>query len=428
MSRSSFLASNWSRRFLNRLASAVFLAVFALIGEAAVASEQPFWWGISTSSYQTEDPGPNAAFKTDWDQFFELGKIKEPRGNGTLSFSKVDRDLETLKGLGVTHYRFGLEWARIEPKPGQYDEAALEHYLRVVKKLKAMGIVPIVCLWHFTFPDWLANPSAPEQSGWLHPLAPARWDAYAKKVVEKFGKDVEIYTPQNEPNGQSLAAYFLGSFPPGEKYSLKLFRESVRASADAYNRAARIIRAQVPAAKIITIQNMIHWERAWWDVFGYFMKLGEEYNYGHLDMVAAETDWIGFNYYYKLKASPFNNPRIDYPEGLELLIERLTKRYKKPVIVTENGVADEGDTRRQEYLTTHLRALERSRAAGHDVRGYFYWSLIDNFEWAYGYKEKFGLYTMSEDGTKLLPKKSAVLYKEAIAEAKKREATKAASL
>jgi len=415
--RSYFSWRHRRHNFFTNIASHVvklsILFAVLLTCRALQASDNKFWWGIATSPYQTEDPA-GSDFKTDWDLFFEAGKLKEARGSGVFSYSEVDRDIRALKELGVSHYRFGVEWARIEPSPGVYDELALDHYLKLARKLKSAGIEPVVCLWHFTFPAWLANLSDPERSNWLHPETSAHWKLYVEKVVKLFGDQVRFYAPENEPNGQSLAGYFLGSFPPGEKYSLSLFRKSVEASAEAFNSAADIIHTLNPAAKVITIQNMIAWERPWWDITGYMMDLGHEYNYSHLDLVAKKADWIGFNYYYKLKVSPFPNPRKTHPEGMEVLIAELSARYKKPVIIMENGIADHGDEERQAYLTSHLAALERARKAGHDIRGYFYWSLIDNFEWAYGYSEKFGLYSLGSRRDQLIPKKSAELFAEAI--------------
>ncbi len=377
------------------------------------AEKAMFWWGISTSAYQTEDvgakPGEPGFFKTDWDLFYDAGKIPEPRGDGTFSFSQVDRDIRALKELGITHYRFGVEWARLEPRPGVYNPAAFEHYGTLIRKLRRQGITPILCLWHFTFPDWGTDLANFKTSGWLHPEVQKRWPEFVKKVTSEYRASVDLYSPQNEPNAQALAGYFVGAFPPGVKYELNAYKQQVDAAARAYIEAAGIIREEVPGAKILTIQNIVAWERVWWDVFGYFWRLGDDYNYRHLDRVAEHSDLIGFNYYYKRKASPFENPSLDYPEGLEAAIAALANRYRKPIVVVENGVPDPGDVRRQAYLKTHVAAMEKAKASGYDVRGYFYWSLIDNFEWAHGYKEKFGLYSLGPNN-ELLPKRSAFLF------------------
>jgi beta-glucosidase len=382
-------------------------------------SQGPFVWGISTAPYQTEDvaeaTGAPTFFETDWDLFFKAGKLPEPKGNGTYSYSEVDRDLAAIKSLGVTHYRFGIEWARIEPVPGVYNDKALEHYVELVKKTKAMGLTPVVCLWHFTFPSWTTDLSHAELNGWLHPKTQERWQPYVEHVVRALAPYVEYYAPQNEPNAQALAAYVVGSFPPGSKYKFDLFDKQISAAARAFNQASVVIKRLKPKATVITIQNIIYWEKAPWDIFDFFWRKAEAYNFAHLDLVRDHADWIGFNYYYKLRASPFPNQRLEYPEGLEEMIHVLGDRFKKPVLITENGVADSGDEVRSRYLRTHIEAVLRAAGKGADVRGYFFWSLIDNFEWAYGYKEKFGLFSMADDRT-LKPKPSVEVYKKFVRE------------
>src|SRR5690606_7771716 len=115
-------------------------------------------------------------------------------------------------------------------------------------------------------------------NGWLNPKVRERWPEFVHRVVADFGVSVDLYAPQNEPNAQALAAYFIGIFPPGAKYEISLYKEQVEAAAQAFIDAATIIREEAPHAKIITIQNIVAWQRAWWDVFGYFWRLGEEYN------------------------------------------------------------------------------------------------------------------------------------------------------
>jgi beta-glucosidase len=388
------------------------ILIFFICTEFALANPEPFWWGISTSSYQTEDQ--NSGFKTDWDIFYENGHLKEPRAQGTYSYSQFDRDLEQLLKLGVSHYRFGIEWARIEPKPGQFDEEALNHYFEMVLKLKKNNITPIICLWHFTFPDWLYNEAQPEVSGWLHPEFANRWNTYVTKVLNKFGKEVQYYAPENEPNAYALAAFFLGAFPPGLHFKLELYRKNMSASAVAFKSASQIIHELSPGSKVITIQNMVLWKKAWWDFFGYFNDLGEEYNFSHLNQVHESADWMGFNYYFERTASPFPSDVKVAPQGLKFFIDQFASRYHKPILITENGVSDSGDQKRLDYLKSHLAALEESLKAGYDVRGYFFWSLIDNFEWSEGYKEKFGIYSLSPDHLSLIPKPSALYYESVI--------------
>ncbi|MEO8206139.1 MAG: family 1 glycosylhydrolase [Chthoniobacterales bacterium] len=137
---------------------------------------EKFAWGISTASYQYEDPavkpGDKDYFQTDWDISIAQGKAP-PKGNALYSWTHFDKDLEALKKIGVTHYRFSIEWARVEPQPGVYNEAAIRRYAEMARKLKAAGIEPVVCLWHFTFPSWLYDKKHPAgPTGFIRWLAP----------------------------------------------------------------------------------------------------------------------------------------------------------------------------------------------------------------------------------------------------------------
>lgn len=148
--------------------------------------KEPFWWGTSTAPFQNEDrgypPGSKWYFKTDWDRFAEEGGAP-PRGDDAVfSWSEFDKDLTALKRIGVNHFRFGVEWARIEPKKGQINEAALRQYATMARKCREAGIEPLITLWHFTFPDWL-YPRDKAKANFLHPDVRAAWQAHVRRVV-----------------------------------------------------------------------------------------------------------------------------------------------------------------------------------------------------------------------------------------------------
>ncbi len=385
-----------------------------LFTKNSFAAENAFWKGISVSSYQTEDPAilpsdPNF-FQTDWDLFYAAGNLKEPRANGVYSYSFLDRDIAALKKLGVTHYRFGIEWARIEPKPGLYNKHAMNHYIDLIQKLKKNGITPIVCLWHFTFPSWGVS-SNKNENGWLNSNIQNRWAPYVTYVAENLKKEIILFAPENEPNSQALAAYFLGSFPPGEKYNLSLYRKQISAAAEAFIEASSLIKKIIPEAKIISIQNIVYWTRAWWDIFGYFYSIAQEFNYAHLDVIKNSIDYVGLNYYYQHEATPLPSSLVINPHGLELLLADFSKRYQKPLVVMENGISSDDDSKRIEFIQSHMEAIKKAQAKGIDIRGYFFWSLVDNYEWASGYTEKFGLYSYSTDHKSITAKPSATVFK-----------------
>ncbi|MEO6845685.1 MAG: family 1 glycosylhydrolase, partial [Chthoniobacterales bacterium] len=210
-----------------------------------------FAWGISTSSYQYENPdvspGEKKYFSTDWDILVKKGSAPK-KGNAVYTWTEFEKDLAALEKIGVTHYRFSIEWARIEPRPGVYDQKVIDKYVRMTKALKEAGIEPVVCLWHFTFPDWLYDTKHPANSNWLHPDYPARWQAFVKKMVYAFGPAVRYYAPQNEPNGQITTAYLVGQWPPGEIMNLGNYKKAIISSADQFRAAAHIIKAYNPNA------------------------------------------------------------------------------------------------------------------------------------------------------------------------------------
>ncbi len=377
-------------------------------------AEAPLWWGVATSSYQTEepvaDPADPAYFLTDWDLFARRGRITQGRGRGTESYRRVARDLKALSWLGVSHYRFGVEWARVEPRPGVYDEGAIRHYVALAQALRDRGIEPVVCLWHFTFPDWGSDLDAPERHGWLHPRVKARWGPYVARMLQAFGNTVRLVAPQNEPNAQAMAGYVLGVWPPGVKGALGLYQAQTDAAAQAFVEAAALI--HVVGGQVLTIQNIISWKPDSGDVPGRLLALAEDYNYRHLDRVAGVADLVGFNYYYRRRVSLAPVPEQVWPRGLHDAIVDLQTRYGKPIVITENGVGTDDDAKRREYLTAHVHQVALARREGWDVRGYFFWSLVDNFEWARGYDVRYGLYALDPESGALVPKPSAALFRD----------------
>ncbi len=375
---------------------------------------KPFAWGIASASYQSEDPivdesDPNY-FEVDWDLFYRAGKIKEPRGMATYSWSESKRDLDAIEGLGVSHYRFGLEWARIEPSPGRFNEEALRAYVELAREIKRRGITPVVCLWHFNFPSWLTDLANPGRHGWFHPSIREAWPRYVSKVLAAFGDEVIHWMPQNEPNAHAFVGYVVGWFPPGRTLSFKSFNRFMERAAECYNEAADLIHAANAKNLVISVQNIVFWKKSLFDVTGFYWRQAEAYNFLHLDLVHAKTDILGFNYYFKLSAFLIPGPRTTNPKGMACALETLYARYLKPLWVTENGMQEKGDRKRPKYIRDHVGEVLKTRARGIPVDGYFYWCLIDNFEWCQGYKEKFGLFSMDPATRALIPKGSAKVF------------------
>lgn len=390
-----------------------------------------FAWGISASSYQYEDPavepGDKDYFYSDWDILVERRKAP-PKGNALYTWTRFEKDLAALKKIGVTHYRFSVSWPRVEPKPGVYNEKAIRGYVEMARRLKAAGIEPVICLWHFTFPSWLYDEKKPGQSNWLHPLARPRWNAYIEKMVRAMAPYGKYFAPQNEPNGQIITAYIVGVWPPGMDLAFGHYKKAIIASADMFRDAAARIKAIKPTAKVMSVEALPWWERAPLDPGGAIYNTMIHGNIDHLDRISDVCDIIGFNYYYSqapgpvsLLAGPYRRGHnftmmgwyID-PDGLYKEIKRVGDRYGKPMMITENGIATTNDKKRVWYMRNHIAAIGRAIREGYDVRGYFAWSLADNYEWHYGYKASFGLARMDPETYDRVFKPSALKFAEII--------------
>jgi beta-glucosidase len=376
-----------------------------------------FWWGTSTASYQNEDrgvkPGTPEWFETDWDIFSQEGHIP-PRGPyATYSWTHFDKDVAALKKLGVSHYRFGIEWGRVEPQPGVFNEAAIRQYVSMARKLKANGIEPIVTLWHFTFPSWLYDTKKKNKSDFLHPDVEERWKEYVTRMVTALSPYVRVWVPQNEPNGDLYIGYFGGHWPPGLLLTPGALKKANRTAIAMYREAAEIIHAKRKDAIVIGIYSIPNWRRNYvQDPTGFVYNMMMRQNFDHLDKVADVTDIIGVNYYYSQDASAArfisrpqgelssnytqNGWEID-PEGFYATLMNVTKRYGKPIVVSENGIGTQSEQKKIRYFREHVNQLRRALVDGADVRGYMPWTLVDNYEWAEGYAANFGLTHMDPE-------------------------------
>ena len=399
-------------------------AALAILGGCVTApgpyrkpfSEEPsntgaFWWGTSTASFQNEDRGVAKGspwyFRTDWDVFADEGHIP-PRGDdATFSWTHFDKDVRALKRLGVTHYRFGIEWGRVEPRPGVFNESAIRQYVAMARKLRAAGIEPIVTLWHFTFPDWLYDSKAKSRSNFLHPEVETAWKEYVTRIVGALAPYVRVYVPQNEPNGALYIGYFGGHWPPGLLLTPGALKRATNVSVNMFREAATIIRRERPDALIMGIYSIPNWRRNYLqDPTGFVFNMMMRQNFDHLDRVADKIDLIGVNYYYSQDASVSrfivrpqgelasnytqNGWEID-PEGLYATVKAVSGRYGKPIVISENGIGTQSEQKKIRYFREHVNQMRRAQNDGVDIRGYFAWTLIDNYEWAEGFAANFGL-------------------------------------
>ena len=361
--------------------------------EGAVAlrplPKEKFWWGTSTASFQNEDrglaPGDPMNFRTDWDVYAEEGKAPARGDKAVSSWTRFDLDLKALRQLGVSHFRFGVEWARIEPKPGVINQKALARYVDMARQLRAAGIEPVVTLWHFTFPDWLYDKNNKSRVNFLHPDAQEAWRKHVTRVVRAMKPYVRIYVPQNEPNGALNLGWIAGHWPPGLLLSPFKYKRAMRAAADMFRDSAEIIRRERPGALVMGIYSIPDWRRAsFGDPTALVYNVVQRQNFDHLDMVADTMDIIGVNYYYAQEASLMRflnrghgEMSSDYtqlgweivPEGLYNVLTAVNKRYGKPIVVTENGLGTQSEQKRIRYLREHIAQMRRAMADGVDVRG-----------------------------------------------------------
>ncbi|MFZ4716632.1 MAG: family 1 glycosylhydrolase, partial [Chthoniobacterales bacterium] len=366
--------------------------------------KESFWWGTSTASFQNEDrgstPGSKWYYRTDWDCFADEGGAP-PRGDeGVFSWSEFDKDLAAIRKLGVNHFRFGVEWARIEPRKGEINEAALSQYAGMARKCREAGIEPLITLWHFTFPDWL-YPKDKSKANFLNPDVRAAWQAHVRRVVKATKADVRIYIPQNEPNGALQLGWLAAHWPPGLLMRSGSYKKAMRVSADMFRDAAGIVRKERPDALIMGIYSLPHWNKArFLDPTRSVYNLMQHQNFDQLDMVADTCDLIGVNYYYSQQASairfifrPSGEHNSGYtqlgweivPTGLYHILKDVHGRYHKPIVISENGIGTQSGQKSIRYFREHIAQMRRAINEGVDVRGYFPWTLVDNYEWTEGW-------------------------------------------
>ncbi len=353
-----------------------------------------FCWGTATAAHQIEGGNVN----NDWWRFehTEGSGCVEPSGDACDSWHRWADDLELVRGLGLGAYRFSIEWSRIEPAEGEFSAAALEHYRRICEGCIERRIVPVVTFHHFTTPLWLA-----ERGGWEASDAPERFARYCERAVEALGDVIGIACTLNEPNVVATMGYLAGYFPPGVRDAERR-REVTAQLCRAHRLAVGVLKAGPGDFPIGLTVAMTDYEavdggepkrdrirRSMEDVF--------------LDATAGD-DFVGVQSYFSMQVgpdgarAPGSGARLTQmgyeftPEALEATIRRAYEVTDGvPVYVTENGIATDDCAERVEYVARALAGVRRCLDDGIDVRGYFYWSLLDNFEWAYGYGPRFGL-------------------------------------
>tara|TARA_Y100000766_G_scaffold272290_1_gene271960 strand:+ start:115 stop:2091 length:1977 start_codon:yes stop_codon:yes gene_type:complete len=381
-----------------------------------------FMWGVATASHQIEGGNTN-----NWSAFEPYSKSQQLSGDACDHWNRREEDVSLIKELGVSHYRFSIEWSRIEPQEGQFDSEAIQWYSDLVDELLIQGIQPMATLHHFTQPLWWD-----ERGGFEKEENIAGWVNFCSLMFEHLSNRVEWWCTINEPAVYATMGYVLGEFPPGVR-SFKRVRtvslNLMRAHAQCYRTLKGMKngdKCQIGLVKNINIfdpyrrWNPLHWMQAkildgmfnkcWLKSLrtGKFKPPSALFS-KRIEGLQGSSDFIGVNYYTHLLTTPFMPTKVEidplirpweqrtdfrypmYAEGLRRAFDMVTN-LNMPIIVTENGVADDDDDMRPEHIRRHLLITAEAIADGIDVRGFYHWSLMDNFEWAEGYDQRFGLY------------------------------------
>ncbi len=402
---------------------------------------QGFFWGAATSSHQVE--GGNVNNWSEWekknaeklvkeakDKWQDWQKQKFPEMFSTQNYisgcacdhyHRYEEDFDLAKEGGHNAHRFSIEWSRIEPEEGRFNEMEMEHYRKVVKALRSRGIEPFVTLWHWTNPLWLEK-----KGGCENRKFPQYFARYAEYVVRQIGDDIKFWLTLNEPTSIIGNSYINGVWPPQKRnlfVAWKMFRIFARAHKEAY----KIIHNVLPEAKVgfahILQSFEAYSENSWLD---HLMKKIGIYvtNKKFLKMTLGYNDFLTVQYYFHNRFKFPKKVRLGdklvsdlnweiYPPGIYLIL-RWLKKYNLPIYITENGLADADDSRRENFIRDHLFWIKKAIDEGADVRGYFYWSLLDNFEWDKGFWPRFGLIAIDYKTLKRKPRQSFYTYRDII--------------
>lgn len=364
-----------------------------------------FFWGCATSAHQIE-----GGLTNDWSEWEksparlkELSKNKLNHfefisGAAANSFENNNADIACMRDLNLNAYRFSVDWSRIEPENGKFNQEALDYYLDFIKKLRAHNIEPFVTLWHWPLPTWLRD-----LGGWESKEIVKYFDRFTKVVATHLNSEVNFWTTLNEPTVYAGMSYLTGVWPPQKKNPLaywNVLSNLIKAHRSAYQTLKSIdSNNQVGIAhhliyfepyKNRSINRLLKKMIGWWMNERFINKTEKYQDYIGLNYYFHHQINFGFGNYHKYEKSSDLDWGL-HPEGIYHLLKELHK-YNKPIYITENGLADKGDQHRSWYIREILNNTHRAINESVLVKGYFHWSLIDNFEWAYGIHPRFGLY------------------------------------
>jgi beta-glucosidase len=375
-----------------------------------------FFFGTSTSAAQIE-----TAFEHDWQGFKARdGRLFDRTTDHEL---RLKEDAQIIASLAPS-YRMGLQWSKLQREPfGEFHKPTVEEYHSFLKDLKARGVSIMMVLHHFTNPLWFAK-----TGGWEKAENIPAWVDFCHKVIDEFGRYVSYWNTFNEPNVYASYGWITSFFPP-HKINPFIAGKVVQNMGKAHNIVYDHLKATHPDqpvgishnATIFSAENLLGWFPArlsdWW-----FM----EYVPSHFEKV----DFFGMSYYGRIPHDPMPITYLEtpqkmkelgrkhddiweyHPEGLRECLDRYWNKYKKPIIITENGVCDESDFLRLQAIQDYAQIIHQAIKDGIDIRGYYFWSTWDNFEWHLGPAMRFGLYECDLKTNRRIPRPSAELYRQ----------------
>ncbi len=405
-----------------------------------------FLWGTATAAHQIEGNNTN----NNWWLFEQLpGKIRngERSGKACDHWNRYEKDFDLFRKLHTNAYRMSIEWSRVYPEPGKLDRKALDHYRKMIDAILKRKVTPFVTLLHFTIPQWWDR-----EGGFLNQRKEHldHFRQFCETVATAFKGKVRFWNTINEID-VVIMGFMREEMPPGKANYLNALRAN-NTLLMMHTIAYRTLKSVIPDSKVGVVHNMqvvrpyrkkSLIDRALAGAVDYLfngnlfraLKTGKLTTglLGTHDGLKGSSDFIGLNFYNFLNISTSlpglfaittGNPRCGrerlcagigwepYPEGLLISMRRLHNTLGLPIYITENGIGTDDDAWRQKVLIDHLKMVHRALREGIDVRGYFHWSLIDNFEWAEGFMSRFGLVHVEFKTQKRTVKGSGRLYGE----------------
>lgn len=412
-----------------------------------------FLWGTATSAYQNEGGNSN----NQWYRWEQQGHIHtgEQAGDAANWWKNAERDFVLAEQMENNALRLSIEWSRVEPSEGIWDSAAIDRYRQLLLDLRRRSIRPLVTLHHFTEPLWFAD-----RGGFANAENIRYFVRYVTYVVEQLRDLCDFWITFNEPNVFATLGYLLGSFPPGEHNfarTMHVLRNLMQAHVETFNAIVRVQpRAEVgyclhyrlfdPANMFSPLDQgaarlqefFFNWASLQGVESGHF-PFPLSFLLPPMARAAAARDFHGVNYYaremvrfdlsrpaemfgrrFTRPGSVQNDPGREeffgeiYPLGLYRVLKNVYERTRgnKPLYITENGFSDRMDDRRPRAILEHLAMVHRAISEGIPVRGYFYWTLVDNFEWNEGWGVRFGLIELEPATQRRIPRSSASMYGE----------------